>query len=129
MLRLILLLRTPIARQSRKSRSRSALRTVRHAGAQITQLALGFLSLALGILLLPFLLEALGPNEVPDRLFRAADRLVPAAFGAVGVVLGDAAGGTDGDGAEFADRVGSVFFGGGVGFGLFALGLGRWGEF
>ena len=62
MLRLILLLGALIARQSREGRSRSPLGTVHHAGAQISQLALSFLSLSFGILLLPFLFEALGSH-------------------------------------------------------------------
>ena len=87
MLRLILLLRTLITRQARKRRSRSPLRTIRHARSQISQLALSFLSLPLGILLLALFLEPFSSDQVPDRLFGAADRLVPAAFGAVLVVL------------------------------------------
>lgn len=116
----LLILRLPllIARQARHPRAQRALRAARHPGAQIAQLALRFLALALTVLLDTLALEILGADQIAQNFFAAADRLVPTAFGPVGVILRYATGAGDRDGPELADGVGGVVLGGGVGFGL-----------
>ena len=124
MLALRLLLLRLIPRQPRNSAADRSTNTILHSLAEIRQLALGFLLLALGVLPCAFLLQPLGADEAAHALLERADVLVPAAGGTVGVVFCDAAGGGGGEGAGFGGGVGEVFLGGGFDLAVLALGLG-----
>jgi hypothetical protein len=82
---------------------------------QIRELALGFLRLAVGILLGTGLAEVLVAKQAPEGLLGRADSLVPRTAGAVLVVFGGSTG--VGVGSEWAN------FGGGVGSIVLLLGL------
>lgn len=84
-LRLILLRLVP--RQPRNSTAKRTANAVLNALAEIAQLTLSLLALALLVLLDALLLQAVGAEQVAERLLARADRLVPAAGGAVRVVL------------------------------------------
>ena len=104
MLGLRLPLRLLIAREARDRAANSPAHTVADALAEIAELALRLLSLALGILLLALLLETLGADEAADGLLACTDCLVPAAGLTVRVVGCDARG-ADGDAADVAARL------------------------
>ncbi len=99
-----------IARHTRHRTAESTAHTIRHTLAKITQLTLRLLLLALGILLLARLLEILAADEIPERLFAAAESLVPVA-GLTIRVVGSHAGGRDGDTTDVAAGFGEVVFG------------------
>jgi hypothetical protein len=82
---------------------------------QIRELALGFLRLAIGILLGTGLAEILVTKQAPEGLLGSADSLVPRTAGAILVVFDGNTG--VGVGSEWAD------FGGGVGGIVLLLGL------
>jgi hypothetical protein len=120
MLQLPLLLLSLIASQTSKSAAHSPADTITNTLSKIAQLALGFLALALGILLLACFAHAFETKRAAESLFSSTDRLVPRAGGAVGVVLCDALG-ADGEAADIGAGVGDVFAG--FGFGFLLLGL------
>lgn len=92
MLGLRLLLLNAIAREPGNSTADSPTNAIADALAIVAELALSFLSLAVLVLLDALLLQPLGANEPTKRLFARANRLVPRAFAAVGVILAHAAG-------------------------------------
>lgn len=59
-----------------------------------------------------FRLQLLRPDHIPQHLLAGADGLVPRARGAVGVVLGDGAGGREREGAGLGRRLRRVVLGG-----------------
>lgn len=81
-----------------ESTADSARNTVSNAGAEVVQLALGLLLLALEVLLATGLLQGLDSESVANGLLGRAGSLVPAASGAVRVVGGDAGGSDSGAG-------------------------------
>lgn len=86
MLQLPLLLLRLIARQPSKSTTNSTSNTVANALAEIADLALRLLALAVGVLLLTSFAQALKTKSTADGFFAGADGLVPRALLAVGVV-------------------------------------------
>jgi hypothetical protein len=91
MLPLSLILLRLVTRKPRDSTANSAAHTVANALAEIGQLTLSLLALALLVLANALPLQAIGAEEVTECLFAGADCLVPAAGGAVGVVFCDTA--------------------------------------
>lgn len=79
-----------VASQTSNNPTNRAGDAVRDALAQVAELTLSFLGLALLILVDSLLLEALCANEVANHLLSRADSLVPGTFLTVWVVLGDA---------------------------------------
>ena len=112
MLRLPLLLLLTVAGQRRNSTTNGAADTVGDAGAEVGDLAAGLLTLALGVLLRALALHALHAERVADRLLAGADRLVPRALLAIGVVGRDARA-RDGHTADAGAGVREVVAGGG----------------
>ena len=96
---------------------------IRDSASQIAELALGFLALALAFLANPFLLQALGAEEVTNHFLARADGLVPRALGAVRVVLGNGAAAGDGEGAYVRAGMGGFLLQFRLRFFLLALGL------
>lgn len=91
---------------------------VGNTGAEIVELSLGLLLLALGVLLNTLLLQRLVADEVAEGLLARADGLVPGTLAAVGIVLGDARGG-DAVAADVGTGVRSIVLD--LGFGLLVL--------
>lgn len=120
--RIRLLARQPNLRGDHQRLGRNVDIPVCNTLAKIRELTLGLSLLASLVLLDSFLLEAFHAESVADHLFAGADGLVPAALGAVGVVLGDGARRGRGEGADLRGRVGRVVLGGGLV--LVAVGLG-----
>jgi hypothetical protein len=114
-----------IARQTRNRTAHSPTNPITHPLPQIAQLPLGFLAFPFGILLLAGFAHALEAQGAAERLFAGAERLVPRAGGAVGVVFCDARG-ADGEGADVGAGVGDVAAGFGFGFLLRGLVLRGW---
>lgn len=114
-----------IARQPSNRTSNRASNTVLDALAQISHLALRFLSLALLVLSDALLLQALSADEAADCLFGCANILVPRASGAVCVVLCDTTCRCDRDGTGFGGCVGEIVFDVCGGFAVLALCLGQ----
>ena len=110
-----------VSRQPRNRTPNGSPDTILHALAQVRQLALRLLPLALLVLANALLLEALGADESADGLLQRTDVLVPAAGAAVGVVFCDAARGGGGEGASLCCGVREVFLGGGFGLAVLAL--------
>lgn len=119
-LQLPLLLLGLVASQARNSATDGTTDAVADALAQIAQLTLSLLALAIGILLLAGLAQALHTQHATDGLLACSDGLVPRAGAAIGVVGCDALRG-DGVAADVGARVGNVVLG--FGFGLPLLGL------
>jgi hypothetical protein len=92
--------------------------------AKIAQLALGFLSLTLEILLTALLLEVLAADEVANSFLSTADGLVPCALSAVRVVFGRCARGADGEGTSFGSGVREIRLG--FPLSLVLVGFGLW---
>jgi hypothetical protein len=115
MLQLPLPLLRLIARQTRNRTAHSPTNTITNPLPKIAQLALGFLTLSFGILLLARFAHTLEAQGAAESLFAGADGLVPRAGGAVGVVFRDARG-ADGEATDVGAGVGDVFAGFGFGF-------------
>ena len=77
MLRLILLLRLPVSRQTRSRTSQCSLHTVLHTTSKVAQLTMCLLRLALSVLLNAILLQLLAANQVSQRLLGGSESLVP----------------------------------------------------
>lgn len=99
LLRLGLLRRIP--RQASNRTSNGASNTILNTLAQVRQLALCLLRLALLVLLDAFLTQAFGAYEPANGFLCSSDVLVPGPGGAVVRVCCYAAPGRDGDGAGF----------------------------
>ena len=125
MLCLVFLLIVLVPGQPGQGAPCSSLDPVRHASSQIAQLALCLLSFTLPVLVDSFSLQTLSAQQASHGLFGGANRLVPAALGAVWVVLRYTAGARDCEGTDFADAVGEVFLGVTFAARLFAFGLER----
>lgn len=91
---------------------------VGNTGAEIVELSLGLLLLALGVLLNTLLLQRLVADEVAKGLLARADGLVPGTLAAVRIVLGDARGG-DAVAADVGTGVRGIVLD--LGFGLLVL--------
>lgn len=110
-----------IAREAGYRSTNGASNTVMNSLAEVRELSLSFLALALLVLANALLLEALGAYESTDGFLGRAYSLVPGARAAVGVVFGEATGGSSSEGAGFGSRVREVVFS--VGRDLLVLGL------
>jgi hypothetical protein len=119
---LVLGLTLTITSDSSADVAQCSLGAIRNTLGQVRQLALGFLSLAIGILLDTGLAQVLVADKVADRLLGRADSLVPGTGAAVLVVHGGGAGvGVSTDGAQFGGGVRVLVFLLGLGFGVFGL--------
>lgn len=125
MLQLPLLLLRLITRQTRDRTAHRPANTVTNPLAQIAQLALRLLALAVGILLLARLAQTLEAQRAAHGFLAGADGLVPRARAAVGVV-GCYALGADGVAADVGAGVGEVFARFAFGFLLLGLVLEGW---
>ena len=122
MLRLIPLLLCAIAGDASYRSTNSTSDAIADALAKIVELPARLLRLALGVLLLTLVLQALHAECAADGLLARADGLVPGAGLTVGVVLGDARSG-DRDWTDGGAGFGEVIFGCGFGFLVFGLRL------
>lgn len=119
-----LILGAAVARQAGHGSAHRAHHAVADALAQVADLPVRLLRLALLVLLAAGRLEVLAANQPAQRLLRTAQRLVPAAGLAV-AGFGVRARGGDVDGAGAAARVREVVLD--VGFGGLVGGLFLWG--
>ena len=109
MLTLIPLLSLTIARKPSSRTPKGTLSAILDAAAEVAQLALSLLTLASLVLLQTFLPQAIEAESVAHGLLACTNGLVPAAFGAAGVVFGDTTGAGHVVGAYFPEGVGGVF--------------------
>jgi hypothetical protein len=80
-----------ISREPRNCAANRAAHTIAYSLTQIINLPRSLLTLALGVLALPLLLQALGAHKATHGFFGGANVLVPGPGGAVVRVFGDAA--------------------------------------
>lgn len=91
-----LLLLLAIPRDPRHHPAGGALHAVLHARAEVRELALRFLPLALGVLLRAFFLEGFGTDEPAEGFFGRAEGLVPGSCRGRRLVAGFGVGGSVG---------------------------------
>lgn len=108
----VLLLLSAVTSNSSTDSTKGTLSAVPESLTPILELALGFLLLTSGVLLLAGLAEVLVPDHVANGLLGGAEGLVPGSVGALLVVFGDGAGvGVGGNGAQLGSGVRSFVFG------------------
>jgi len=79
-----------IARQSSDRAANRSSDTISNATTKVLELTLGFLGLALLVLLNALLLQVLGSDDVAEHLLARTNGLIPLALVAIRIILGDA---------------------------------------